>query len=479
MKRILLLLSILSLSLLSAKAQETYFTIDELPDLVKCLPAPPDTVSQDFTHYVMRYIWGKTMRSDTRRASIAARDAIWNLDTLAAIFSAPFGMSIDKETTPEIYNAFVNGVSTIELIRIRPKAHFMRKRPFDRFQEHMYTTFEEDELRGEGSYPSGHTIRGWSAALVLAEINPEAANELYSRGWEYGVSRVIVGAHWQSDVDASRPAASIGYSLLQTSPAYREQMDKAREEFAIINAIDDYLASTFGVQYSHGDVCIPFHTYFSVDKNNPKDIQALGDYWISNYNVTENGLKFVSGGNHPGKMHLKQGPDGKYTVTSFDAVGDGAKFLPTAKRIFGNKLKEFQDANFNYENRERIRKAAETRYLNQSQFVADNIWTFSQTHPDGFTMNISTWKEPAEGIAVAYSVTQDMHDRDGLEFVVSHAQSHGGFVGGWLDTESGKYYYDSVRVFPEDSMDEAKKFGKENGQMAVYVISSGKEVRLE
>jgi acid phosphatase (class A) len=231
MRRSVFILVIFCSCALSTRAQETYFSIEEMPDLVQCLPAPPDTTSIDFAHDVMRYMWGKTMRQDAERAVIAERDAIWDLDTLAAIFSEPFGLEISKEETPEIYKAFVNGIATIELIRIRPKVHFMRKRPFDRFNEHMYTTWEEESLRGEGSYPSGHTIRGWAVALILAEINPAAANELYARGWDYGESRVIVGAHWQSDVDASRPAASIGYSLLQTAPAYREQMARAKEEF--------------------------------------------------------------------------------------------------------------------------------------------------------------------------------------------------------------------------------------------------------
>lgn len=249
MKKVIVSLLLFAAGLFSARAQETYFTIDQLPDLVQCLPAPPDTTSLDFAHDVMRYMWGKAMRADAERAAIAERDAIWNLDTLAAIFSEPFGLTIDKETTPEIYKAFVQGVHTIELIRIRPKAHFMRKRPFDRFQEHMYTTWEEDELRGEGSYPSGHTIRGWGAALVLSQINPKMANELYARGWEYGESRVIVGAHWQSDVDASRPAASIGFSLLQTSAAYQEQIEKAREELASI------ITKRIDAMTQHGECC--------------------------------------------------------------------------------------------------------------------------------------------------------------------------------------------------------------------------------
>lgn len=111
--------------------------------------------------------------------------------------------------------------------------------------------------------------------------------------------------------------------------------------------------------------------------------------------------------------------------------------------------------------------------------MADSLWTFSQTHPDGFTLNINTWEVPTEGIAVAYSDTQDRHDRADLEYVVSHARSHGGYVGGWLDTETGRYYFDSVRVFPEDSLSQASQFGRENAQIAIYILSSGKEIRLE
>lgn len=111
--------------------------------------------------------------------------------------------------------------------------------------------------------------------------------------------------------------------------------------------------------------------------------------------------------------------------------------------------------------------------------LADSLWTFSQTHPDGFTLDINTWEMPTEGIAVAYSATQDRHDCDDLEFVVSHARSHGGYVGGWLDTETGRYYFDSVRVFPEDSIVQASQFGCENAQIAIYILSSGKEIRLE
>ena len=66
---------------------------------------------------------------------------------------------------------------------------------------------------------------------MLAEVNPAAADTIFARGWMYGESRVIVGAHWQSDVDASRVAASIAYCALHASPEFREQMAKAQAEF--------------------------------------------------------------------------------------------------------------------------------------------------------------------------------------------------------------------------------------------------------
>ena len=95
------------------------------------------------------------------------------------------------------------------------------------------TLYPEDEeaLRKNGSYPSGHTLLGWSSALLMMEINPDRATEILTRGYRYGENRLVVGAHWQSDTDAARLAASAAYARLHTSERFLEQMKKAREEF--------------------------------------------------------------------------------------------------------------------------------------------------------------------------------------------------------------------------------------------------------
>lgn len=111
--------------------------------------------------------------------------------------------------------------------------------------------------------------------------------------------------------------------------------------------------------------------------------------------------------------------------------------------------------------------------------LSDKIWTYSQSHLDGFTLDIRTMTEPTEGIAVSYLATQGCHSRKKLNRVVRHAMHHDGYVGGWLDAADSLYYFDSTRLFPEDSLDAAIKFGLENKQKSIYSIAEKREIRLK
>lgn len=215
-------------------AQETaqqYFTVDEMPDLTYILPAPPDTNSVSFTNDITRYMWGKTQRLDPARLAIAINDSDYSLKYILRIFSDSFGMSITEEETPEIYRLLRDFTETCDNICVKPKNYYMRKRPFMFYHEQTATPDQDVNLAKNGSYPSGHTVFGWCAALILSEVNPEYAEDIMSRGYMYGESRVIVGAHWQSDVDAGMLGGSILFMKLHTSPAFLDQMSKARSEF--------------------------------------------------------------------------------------------------------------------------------------------------------------------------------------------------------------------------------------------------------
>ena len=232
MKRLLSTFFGVVLCLAAAYAQETrtYFTTEELPDMIQCLPAPPEKGSPAFKYDIQRYKWGKAMRKDPERSAMARRDAVWSYEALLGELSVPFGLAISEAATPQLWKLLVTSLATTDQMRVAPKAYYHRTRPFVYFKEKAF--LEDDaQFSGEGSYPSGHTMRSWTAALILAEVNPAAADAIYSRAWECGISRVISGAHWQSDVDVTRLAASIGYSRLQTSAEFRAQMVLAQDEF--------------------------------------------------------------------------------------------------------------------------------------------------------------------------------------------------------------------------------------------------------
>lgn len=236
MKKIisLFVFSMIMLNTLCAQDDTTvdaYFTTAEMPDMMVFMPGPPDSSSVAFANDVNRYFWGKEMRKDPVRAAQALRDAVYGLETILTEFEEAFGMKVTKDDTPEIYKVLREGTATCDSICTLPKTRYGRMRPFIRFNEHTLAPELEEELNPRKSFPSGHTLLGWSSALLMMEINPDRANEILARGYRYGENRVVVGAHWQSDTDAARLAASAAYARLHTSERFLEQMKKAREEF--------------------------------------------------------------------------------------------------------------------------------------------------------------------------------------------------------------------------------------------------------
>ena len=127
-------------------------------------------------------------------------------------------------------------------------------------------------------------------------------------------------------------------------------------------AIDQYLAEEIGSQYAKGEFCVPFHSIVGVDERNAEDILVWGDFWVFNYNQVGDTLKCISGGSHPGLMHLKQAENG-FEVAAFEQVEDGSNFLPSAKKIFGDKFDAFQALHSNDSKRESLRAGALADYV--------------------------------------------------------------------------------------------------------------------
>ena len=117
------------------------------------------------------------------------------------------------------------------LATYKAKIKYNRTRPFVAANDNT-TCYPKDEemLRKDGSYPSGHSAYGWAWALILAEMVPDKADAIIQRGYQFGQNRIICGVHWQSDVNAGRVVAAAVVAQLHTNADFKAQFGAAQKE---------------------------------------------------------------------------------------------------------------------------------------------------------------------------------------------------------------------------------------------------------
>ena len=238
MKRFLTFFTLMLLTATTALAQEDYneanryFTPEQMPDMRQFLPGPPTKGSVEMNFDEAMYQYAKQLReTDPEAAKAAKEQSNSHISNLCKQFSDAFGMEISQQNTPQIYTLMRDAVITCVMTVIEPKEFYARPRPFLYYQEDTLMPDKEGMLQKNGSFPSGHTLRGWTAALLLTEINPAAANEILKKGYQYGQSRVISGYHWQSDGNAARLVAAAAVAQCHNSERFQKQMKRAKREF--------------------------------------------------------------------------------------------------------------------------------------------------------------------------------------------------------------------------------------------------------
>ena len=106
-------------------------------------------------------------------------------------------------------------------------------------------------------------------------------------------------------------------------------------------AVERYLAEQIAGYYAKGEYSVPVYQEVAVNADDSTDIRIWGDFWVYNYKQEGDTMKCVSGGSHPGLMHVCQIGENFY-VSDFEQVEDGSRFLPSAKLIFGEFFEAFK-----------------------------------------------------------------------------------------------------------------------------------------
>lgn len=206
-----------------------YLRRSDLPNSLVLLGPPPAADSAALARDEEARKATLSLRN-TARWNLARTDADLAFPQAADNFSCAMGVKIDSRQTPRLYAMMQKVLSDFGLSTYGVKNKYNRTRPFVVHNEATCRADQEAILRNDGSYPSGHTAAGWGWALVFAQINPDRADVLLKRGIEFGQSRVICNAHWQSDVDAGRIMGAATVARLQTDPTFLADLKAAKAE---------------------------------------------------------------------------------------------------------------------------------------------------------------------------------------------------------------------------------------------------------
>ena len=208
---------------------EGYLAEEELPNSLKLLPPPPQEGSAAFARDEEASRASLKLRGSARWDR-AIQDANLAFPAATDAFSEALGFEVTEKDTPHLYLLLRRTLTDAGLSTYAAKDHYQRKRPFMFNHQPIGTPDEEEGLRKDGSYPSGHTAIGWAWALILCEIMPERTDAILARGYAFGQSRVICNVHWQSDVDAGRIMGAAAVARLHADDGFLADLEQAKAE---------------------------------------------------------------------------------------------------------------------------------------------------------------------------------------------------------------------------------------------------------
>jgi acid phosphatase (class A) len=212
-----------------------YLQSEEYPNSLELIPAPPAKGSTALT--LDEEIHRKSIEQrGTPRWNIAAKDAVLSFPEAAETFSCVLNIPVTEKDTPHLYMLLRRTLADAGLSTYTAKNKYQRKRPFMQNDEPICTPEEEDSLRKDGSYPSGHTAIGWAWALILTEIAPDRADAILARGRAFGESRNICNVHWYSDVVEGRFMGAAAVARLHANPAFLAAVEAAKAEVDVVRA---------------------------------------------------------------------------------------------------------------------------------------------------------------------------------------------------------------------------------------------------
>ncbi|MBD8897540.1 phosphatase PAP2 family protein [Rhodanobacter sp. DHG33] len=220
MKRTLLLLSLLLAgpNALAADGNKAPPPVE----LSNLLPPPPAAGSAEARHDLDAVL-------ATQHARTAADAAAAKADAERSVFrfADALGPDLQADRLPRTA-AFFKRVASLDKAEVKQaKNYWQRPRPAAVSAQVQPLAAEKPN---DWSYPSGHSTFGYTAAVLLANMLPEKRAAIFARADIYAQHRIVMGAHFPSDVEAGRLAGTVLGGHVLDDPSWQADYAAARAE---------------------------------------------------------------------------------------------------------------------------------------------------------------------------------------------------------------------------------------------------------
>ncbi len=198
-----------------------YYLAPDAIDAAKVIPPPPAADSpagQADVETVLQVQAARTPEQVAWAREVEDDEVFRNASVLGAWFTA--------ENLPATAKFFAQVETDVNALGA--KKLFMRPRP-PLADARVKACVHVPET---SSYPSGHAVRAWLWAGLLAEMFPESRAALAERARAVSWGRVIGGAHFPSDTAAGKIFAEVVVQALLKNPATRAEIERCRAEAA-------------------------------------------------------------------------------------------------------------------------------------------------------------------------------------------------------------------------------------------------------
>lgn len=177
------------------------------------LPPRPGSVEASNDRAILLWLQSaRTPEMETNSWLTLERDPIF--------FSRALGIDMVK-LTPRLSAGLRSFLETVDQVMGGIKRSTNRLRPYQQYAEIRPCLPREDSA----SFPSGHSTWYRAASELLADLLPERRQRLLAVGFHAGVSRVMCGVHFPSDVEAGQRLGAAAAAQVIASPEWRAFRD--------------------------------------------------------------------------------------------------------------------------------------------------------------------------------------------------------------------------------------------------------------